>query len=281
MDGILLINKPKGITSFDVIRKLKKILNTTKIGHSGTLDPFAEGLLVVLVGRATKLSNMLMSQNKTYEGTLSFGKHYDTYDHTGEILKEDNKVISLSDLESIKGTFLGTYMQTPPIYSAIKKDGKKLYEYARSGIDVKLEQRMVTINSLEFNSLSENSFKFITNVSSGTYIRSLAVDLASSLNTYGYLASLKRVSSGSFNLRDSYLIEEVNENSLITISDYFKDSPKVVLSDYLIKLVRNGIRLDDRQIVTNEIFKVYDEFNNLVAIYEPVGINEYKPLIVL
>lgn len=281
MDGILLINKPKGITSFDVIRKLKKILNTTKIGHSGTLDPFAEGLLVVLVGRATKLSNMLMSQNKTYEGTLSFGKHYDTYDHTGEILKEDNKVISLSDLEGIKGAFLGTYMQTPPIYSAIKKDGKKLYEYARSGIDVKLEQRMVTINSLEFNSLSENSFKFITNVSSGTYIRSLAVDLATSLNTYGYLASLKRVSSGSFNLRDSYLIEEVNENSLITISDYFKDSPKVVLSDYLIKLVRNGIRLDDRQIVTNEIFKVYDEFNNLVAIYEPVGINEYKPLILL
>lgn len=281
MDGILLINKPKGITSFDVIRKLKKILNTTKIGHSGTLDPFAEGLLVVLVGRATKLSNMLMSQNKTYEGTLSFGKHYDTYDHTGEILKEDNKVISLSDLEGIKGAFLGTYMQTPPIYSAIKKDGKKLYEYARSGIDVKLEQRMVTINSLEFNSLSENSFKFITNVSSGTYIRSLAVDLATSLNTYGYLASLKRVSSGSFNLRDSYLIEEVNENSLITISDYFKDSPKVVLSDYLIKLVRNGIRLDDRQIVTNEIFKVYDEFNNLVAIYEPVDINEYKPLIVL
>src|SRR5690554_1626634 len=281
MDGILLINKPKGITSFDVIRKLKKILNTTKIGHSGTLDPFAEGLLLVLVGRATKLSNMLMSQNKTYEGTLSFGKHYDTYDYTGEILKEDNKVISLSDLEGIKGAFLGTYMQTPPIYSAIKKDGKKLYEYARSGIDVKLEQRMVTINSLEFNSLSENSFKFITNVSSGTYIRSLAVDLATSLNTYGYLASLKRVSSGSFNLRDSYLIEEVNENSLITISDYFKDSPKVVLSDYLIKLVRNGIRLDDRQIVTNEIFKVYDEFNNLVAIYEPVGINEYKPLIVL
>lgn len=281
MDGILLINKPKGITSFDVIRKLKKILNTTKIGHSGTLDPFAEGLLVVLVGRATKLSNMLMSQNKTYEGTLSFGKHYDTYDHTGEILKEDNKVISLSDLEGIKGAFLGTYMQTPPIYSAIKKDGKKLYEYARSGIDVKLEQRMVTINSLEFNSLSENSFKFITNVSSGTYIRSLAVDLASSLNTYGYLASLKRVSSGSFNLRDSYLIEDVNENSLITISDYFKDRPKVVLSDYLIKLVRNGIRLDDRQIVTNEIFKVYDEFNNLVAIYEPVDINEYKPLIVL
>ena len=281
MDGILLINKPKGITSFDVIRKLRKILNTTKIGHSGTLDPFAEGLLVVLVGRATKLSNMLMSQNKTYEGTLSFGKHYDTYDYTGEILKEDNKVISLSDLEGIKGAFLGTYMQTPPIYSAIKKDGKKLYEYARSGIDVKLEQRMVTINSLEFNSLSENSFKFITNVSSGTYIRSLAVDLATSLNTYGYLASLKRVSSGSFNLRDSYLIEEVNENSLITISDYFKDSPKVVLSDYLIKLVRNGIRLDDRQIVTNEIFKVYDEFNNLVAIYEPVGINEYKPLILL
>jgi len=281
MDGILLINKPKGITSFDVIRKLKKILNTTKIGHSGTLDPFAEGLLLVLVGRATKLSNMLMSQNKTYEGTLSFGKHYDTYDHTGEILKEDNKVISLSDLEGIKGAFLGTYMQTPPIYSAIKKDGKKLYEYARSGIDVKLEQRMVTINSLEFNRLSENSFKFITNVSSGTYIRSLAVDLATSLNTYGYLASLKRVSSGSFNLRDSYLIEEVNENSLITISDYFKDSPKVVLSDYLIKLVRNGIRLDDRQIVTNEIFKVYDEFNNLVAIYEPVGINEYKPLILL
>lgn len=281
MDGILLINKEKGLTSFDVIRKLKKILNTTKIGHAGTLDPFAEGLLIVLVGKATKLSNYFMNQHKTYEGIITFGTHYDTYDYTGHVLASSDKIITIKELENIKKQFIGFYKQMPPLYSAIKKDGKKLYEYARSGIEVSVDKRLVEIKDLEFKEENNNNFYFKTIVSSGTYIRSLAVDIAESVNTYAHLTSLKRLSSGNFDVNDAYYLEAVNNDSIIKVGQYFNKSPKVILNDYMIKLVKNGIVLDERQIMTNEIFRVFDENDNLVALYEPVAEYTYKPLIIL
>ncbi|WP_026391412.1 tRNA pseudouridine(55) synthase TruB [Haploplasma modicum] len=281
MDGIILINKPVGITSFDVVRRAKKIFNTKKIGHTGTLDPFASGLLILCVGKATKLATKLTSEIKSYEGIIKFNKHYDTFDVTGNVLNEDNKIITLSDLNSIKEEFLGNQKQIPPIYSALKVNGKKLYEYARKNIDVEIKPRDIDIYDLNFKETkTSNEFYFDVLVSKGTYIRSLAVDIASKLNTYGALKTLNRTKIANFSLENSVDLENATTNDLISIEEIYKDSKKLVLSDYLIKLVKNGIYLDERQIITNKDFLVYDNNNNLIALYEVVDINKYKPLII-
>lgn len=282
MNGILLINKPVGITSYDVIRKLKKILNTKKIGHAGTLDPFASGLLIVLVGHATKLSNYFMSHDKTYEGTIVFNKHYDTYDVTGTVIEEDNQIISFNDLLKTKEVFKGEYMQMPPIYSAIKVDGRKLYEYARENKEVSIKKRLVNIYNLDFINLNlENEFYFKTKVSSGTYIRSLAVDIASHLNTYGALKTLTRTSIKDYTLDSAADLETLSISDLIPIETFFNNLEKIILNEYMTRLVRNGIYLDNRQIKTNSMFLVYDENNNFIALYEPTKNNQYKPLIIV
>ena len=220
LDGIVLINKPKGITSYDVIRVAKKIFKTSKIGHTGTLDPFAEGLVILCIGKATKLVNRLIDANKTYEGVILFNNHYDTYDITGEIIKSDEKEVTLEQLKLVSNDFLGSYLQTPPIYSAIKKDGKKLYEYARKNIDIKIEPRLVHIYSLDIlNKLNDNEFSFKTSVSKGTYIRSLAVDIASKLNTFGALKALKRTKIDNYLLSDAVDLENLSINDIKSIED--------------------------------------------------------------
>jgi len=282
LDGIVLINKPKGITSYDVIRVAKKIFKTSKIGHTGTLDPFAEGLVILCIGKATKLVNRLIDANKTYEGVILFNNHYDTYDITGEIIKSDEKEVTLEQLKLVSNDFLGSYLQTPPIYSAIKKDGKKLYEYARKNIDIKIEPRLVHIYSLDIlNKLNDNEFSFKTSVSKGTYIRSLAVDIASKLNTFGALKALKRTKIDNYLLSDAVDLENLSINDIKSIEDIFKDLDSIVLNDYMINLVKNGIYLDERQMITNNDFKVYNENKELVAIYEVVSENKYRPFILL
>lgn len=282
MNGIVLINKPKGITSYDVIRSAKKVFKTTKIGHTGTLDPFAEGLLIICIGSATKLVNKLISSNKEYEGIIVFNNHYDTYDITGQITKTDSKIISPSDLRVVASSFIKTYNQVPPIYSALKKDGKPLYEYARKNIDVKINAREVSIYNLEIlEEITKNEFSFKTLVSKGTYIRSLAVDIATSLETYGALKGLKRTKIDNYSLDNAVNLSDLTVSDLVDIKTLYKDSPSVILNDYMIKLVKNGIYLDDRQIETTKDFKVYNEKNELIAIYEVIGENSYKPLILL
>ncbi|VEU80789.1 tRNA pseudouridine(55) synthase TruB [Haploplasma axanthum] len=281
MDGIILVNKPKGITSYDVIRTAKKILKTNKIGHTGTLDPFAEGLLILCVGKATKLVNNFINADKVYEGILKLNNHYDTYDVTGNIISSDDKVISYQEIKSIEKDFTKTYLQAPPIYSAIKKDGKKLYEYARSGIDIEVEKREVSIYSLNFSDTKvKNEFEFITHVSKGTYIRSLAVDIASSLGTFGALKELKRIKIAKYSINDAVDLDLLTKENIIDIPTIYKDANKLILNDYMIKLVKNGIYLDERQIITDSPFLVYDEANNLIALYECIENNTYKPLII-
>lgn len=282
MDGIVLINKPKGITSYDVIRAAKKIFKTSKIGHTGTLDPFAEGLVILCVGKATKLVNRLIDANKTYEGTLVFNNHYDTYDVTGEIINSDEKVIELEELRLVSNSFVGSYLQMPPMYSAIKKDGKKLYEYARQNIEVKVDPRLVHIYDLTIlDQLNVNEYTFTTNVSKGTYIRSLAVDIAAKLNTYGALKTLRRTKIEKYSLNDAVDLDKLTINDIISIESIFKECENVVLNDYMIALVKNGIYLDERQIITNKDFKVYNENKELIAIYEVVGEKIYRPFIIL
>lgn len=282
MDGIVLINKPKGITSYDVIRAAKKIFKTSKIGHTGTLDPFAEGLVILCVGKATKLVNRLIDANKTYEGTLVFNNHYDTYDVTGEIINSDEKVIELEELRLVSNSFVGSYLQMPPMYSAIKKDGKKLYEYARQNIEVKVDPRLVHIYDLTIlDQLNVNEYSFTTNVSKGTYIRSLAVDIAAKLNTYGALKTLRRTKIEKYSLNDAVDLDKLTINDIISIESIFKECENVVLNDYMIALVKNGIYLDERQIITNKDFKVYNENKELIAIYEVVSEKIYRPFIIL
>lgn len=284
MDGIYLIDKQVGISSYDVIRKLKKVLNTKKIGHAGTLDPFASGLLVVLVGKATKLSNLFINDDKTYTGSIYFGKSTDTYDKEGQTTKKlDDFNITDEDIIRAFNSFVGTISQTPPIYSAIKQGGKKLYEYARSNADVIIKKRTVTIyDFIQTSKLKDNITKFKVSTSKGTYIRSLAHDVGEVLNVPSHLNSLMRVKSGAFKLDDAYSYEDldkVNKPS-ISIKEFAEGLEKVVIKDYLIRLIYNGVELDKRQNTTKNIFSVYTEQGTLLAIYMPKG-DKYKPLIIL
>jgi len=281
MDGFLFINKPKGMTSHDVVYKIKKKFHLDKVGHTGTLDPFASGLLILCLGKATKLAYLFSNLDKSYQGTIEFGKHYDTYDTTGQIVKTSDttvkKEIVMQEMDKMKGS----YEQLPPMYSAIKIKGRKLYDLAREGKDVERETRKVEIHDFMMTQkLDENQYQFFTSVSKGTYIRSLAVDLAERLKTYGALCELERLSIGNYSLNDAKTIENVTKDDMISLEIYFKDIQKITLNDYMIKLVKNGIYLDDRQIATDKPFIVCDENHAMIAYYEVVENLQYKPILI-
>lgn len=211
MFGFININKPKGITSHDVVAILRRILKIKQIGHTGTLDPFAEGVLPICIGKATRLIEFLEDE-KAYIGTVQFGKSTDTYDVDGKIINTSEKQITFEDLENALKDFRGEIEQTPPIYSAIKINGKKLYEYAREGKDVEIKPRKVYIQKLEILSFDEikQQAELYIECSKGTYIRSIANDLGLALQTYGYLTKLVRVKAGKFTLRESIELNKLN-----------------------------------------------------------------------
>lgn len=284
MEGIFLIDKPAGMTSFDVIRKLRNQLNTKEVGHAGTLDPMATGLLVVLVGKATKLSDLMISETKTYEGTITFGYSTDTYDKTGKVVDTlDTFELSEFEIDETIKSFLSRDSQLPPIYSAIKIQGKKLYEYARAEKSVEIDERPMVIHEFERTSAYLNqSFKFEIKVSKGTYIRSIAHDFGVSLNIPSHLSALRRTNSGRYSLATAYRLAEIDEFTLpnFTLEDYAKSLDKVVIDDYLIPLIRNGVRLDERQTLIDCPFTAYSKDNKPIAIFKKDGKN-YKPLIQL
>lgn len=281
LNGFLNINKPKGITSFDVCQKLKKKLNIKKIGHSGTLDPNATGVMQIALGDATKLLPILEDHNKTYLATIKFGILTDTLDPDGKIIKEED-VVNLSEAiidEKIKES-LNQTSQLPPIYSAIKVNGKKLYEYAREGKEVDIKPREVKIyEATRVGSLELKDGHFLVNVrlkvSKGFYVRSYVRDLASSLNTIAIMSDLIREEIESFNIKDSISIEDVTIDNIISIEEVFAHFYRYEAASYLVKLIKNGIELDERQLVINEPFTVYYN-NKLIAIYKPYKENKYK-----
>lgn len=211
MFGFINVNKPKGITSHDVVAILRRILKIKQIGHTGTLDPFAEGVLPICIGKATRLIEFLEDE-KAYIGTIQFGKSTDTYDVDGKIINTSEKQITFEDLENALKDFRGEIEQTPPIYSAIKINGKKLYEYAREGKDVEIKPRKVCIQKLEIISFDEikQQAELYIECSKGTYIRSIANDLGLALQAYGYLTKLVRVKAGKFTLRESIELNKLN-----------------------------------------------------------------------
>lgn len=240
LDGILIINKPKDITSFDVISKCRKILHTKKIGHTGTLDPLATGVLVVCVGKATKLVETLTCDEKIYEVEMKFGIKTDTGDITGNIIKEEKADISNEQIEKILKTFVGKQKQIPPMYSAIKKDGVKLYELARKGIEIEREARDIEIFNISDINYNENLLKFKTHVSKGTYIRVLCENIAEKLGTCGTMTNLKRIKSGRFSINEACEIEDISEEKIMSIENLFDN--KIVLKKDVEKLI-NGIKL--------------------------------------
>ena len=242
MDGIIIINKEKGITSRGVVNELCKILNTKKIGHTGTLDPFATGVLVVCIGKALKLVELLTGCDKTYTCKAILGYETDTLDTEGTIIKENNKIVSSKEIEGIINNFPKTYSQEVPIYSAVKVNGKRLYEYARNNIKVDLPKREVNIYNIELlGNPKEEEFTFTCTVSSGTYIRSLVRDIAYKLDTYGYIKSLERTRVGKFNIKDSYTLEDVKKGNykIIPIHEVL-DIPKLEVSKELLFKLKNG-----------------------------------------
>lgn len=212
MNEILVVNKPSGYTSRDVVNKLTKIFHEKRIGHTGTLDPMATGVLVVCIGKYTKLNLELTSLEKEYTATMKLGIETDTLDITGNIIKTLDKKIKLDQIQKVFSEFPHEYLQSVPKYSAVKINGKKLYEYARENTEIKLPKRMVKIYSLELMSYENNIIKFKTKVSKGTYIRSLIRDIANLLGTVAVMESLIRTKQGNFSLEDSYNLESIENN---------------------------------------------------------------------
>lgn len=261
MDGIIVINKEKNYTSHDVVAKLKKKLNISKVGHTGTLDPNATGVLPILIGKGTKFSKYLINHDKMYEVELELGKKTDTADIEGKIIEEksvDEDFIK-QNLKQILNNFIGKQEQVPPMYSAIKKNGKKLYEYARAGAKVEVEPRKIEIYNIKLIEYDTNTVRFVVSCSKGTYIRSLCEDIAEKLNTVGYMKNLKRLQVGEFNIKDSVYIDDVNlkniNNYLITLEDLLKETPEFNLNAKKLNLFLNGVQLTVKN--GNGLYKVY------------------------
>lgn len=280
MHGFLLIDKPRGITSHDVCYRIKKRFGLKRVGHTGTLDPFATGLMVLAIGKATKLSHLFFNHDKTYVATMVLGRHYDTLDTTGRLLDEKPVRAKPDDVKSSIESFRGSYEQMPPMYSAIKHRGKRLYELAREGVNVERKKRLVSIKDIELLGYKDQSYTFRARVSKGTYIRSLALDIAARIDEFAALDELRRESIGTYRLEEAKTIENVEAKDLIGFPTFFRDHPRVVLSDYLVRLVKNGIRLDHRQTDTTDPFVVFDRNGEMIAYYEPDG-SDYKPILIL
>lgn len=272
MNGILLIDKPSGLTSRDVVNIVGKSLGTKKIGHTGTLDPLATGVMVLCVGKYTKLVEMLTSYNKTYEASIVLGIKTDTLDITGKVLEEKCSNISLSDILLALKKFEGVYDQEVPIYSAVKINGKKLYEYARENKTIELPKRSVNISKISLISdiKYENNktlFSIRCNVSKGTYIRSLINDIASSLNTIGVMKELRRIEQGNFNIENCYKISDIKNNNFkfVDLDTVFKDYFIVDINSNLYKDIKNGKILEN---IYNKDIIVFRYNGEYISIYK-------------
>ena len=277
MDGIIIINKEKNCTSHDVVYKIKKMFKE-KVGHTGTLDPNATGVLPILIGKGTCLSKYLINHDKKYIATIQLGVKTETADIEGVVIEEKEVNISNLNVENIHTIFnslLGKQMQKPPMYSAIKVKGKKLYEYARSGKSVEIPEREIEIFSLNLLNVNieEKTIQFEIHCSKGTYIRSVCEEIAKRLDTVGYMLDLKRTMAGEFFIENSINISELEENinnkeflkkNIITVEQFFEQKEKVVLDDRKLELFLNGVKLNIE--IQDDIVRVYNKNNDFIGI---------------
>lgn len=259
IDGLLIFDKEQGITSHDLVYKVRRKLGIKKVGHTGTLDPMATGVLVISIGKATKTSEYIISSDKEYEAKIKLGVLTDTYDITGEILKEERVTFTQDEIINALKHFIGKMTQKPPIYSALKVKGKKLYEYAREGKDVEIKKRNIEIYEnelLDFNGSDE--FLIRVKVSKGTYIRSLANDIGEFLGTYGTLTELRRTRTGDFKIEDSIETSSFQEMSLDEIKE------KILPMDMALSNFKR-IEIDKsfcKKFLNGQFYKVKDSLEN-------------------
>ncbi|RSK27074.1 tRNA pseudouridine(55) synthase TruB [Bacillus sp. HMF5848] len=304
MEGVLILNKPAGMTSHDCVYRMRKYARTKKVGHTGTLDPEVTGVLPICIGRATKIVDLLTADNKVYEGKVTLGISTTTEDQTGEIVdkKAIDKSISYDDIAQVFNELTGTIEQIPPMYSAVKVNGKKLYEYARKGIEVERPSRQVTIHSFEildnFDELPLGetvTFSFRVHASKGTYVRTLAVMVGEKLGYPAHMSQLTRIKSGEFSIEQSITLQEAEQLSengmlqekLISIEDALFYLPKWHLHGTLQSKVKNGAVLSVpaqfEHIEEDQPLQMLDEAGNLLALYikHPTKPGLLKPLKVL
>lgn len=273
MDGILIVDKPKGYTSRDVVNIVGKKFGTKRIGHTGTLDPNATGILVLCLGKATKLVEKITSNDKKYVATITLGIQTDTLDGEGKILRKEKAIYPKNQIIGVLNEMIGSYMQEVPIYSAVKINGKKLYEYARDGEDVSLPKRLVTIKDINLvgdvrYDNNKTIFNIECSVSKGTYIRSLVNDIATKLNTIGIMSELRRIKQGNFCISDAYTLDDINNNNykIISIVDALSGIYTMNANDELLFKIRNGVKIINNYNVDEILF--IDDKNNAVALYK-------------
>lgn len=299
MEGVVLLHKPKGMTSHDCVFKLRKILREKRIGHTGTLDPDVTGVLPICVGRATKIAQFLTSETKTYEGEVTLGFSTTTEDASGEVVETKNvdRVITRKEVEEVLAALTGTIEQMPPMFSAVKVNGKKLYEYARAGQEVERPVRTITIH--EFVLLDDRevfegeniSFRFRVTCSKGTYVRTLAVMIGEKLGFPSHMSHLVRTASGEFLLEDCISFEEIEENVqngtvesiFISIDEALSKFPKMVVDEKQAEKIKNGMFLTNELQITAPFITVFDKNDRCLAIYEhhPKHPGMLKPMKVL
>lgn len=263
---ILYINKPKDITSFDVVHKISNIFGIKKVGHTGTLDPLATGVMLVCIGKATKIVELLTAEDKEYIAEVKLGIKTDTLDITGEVLETREVPKDLNIIETLN-SFKKTYLQEVPIYSAVKVNGKKLYEYAREEKKVELPKKEVTIKEIELLNMNNNTFKFRTLVTKGCYIRSLINDICITLNTIGTMTSLVRTKQGKIDISNTNCLEEIESNNY----KYYKieevlDYKTIEVDSNLNKKISNGVKLSNEWNIKDKVIFTYN--NKLLGIYE-------------
>ncbi len=274
MNGVIVINKEKNMTSRDVINKLCKLLHTKKIGHTGTLDPIATGVLVVCVDRYTKLVDELTALDKEYIAKIKLGIETDTLDITGNILKTSDIIPKKDDVIKVLNSFLGKSIQEVPKYSAIKVNGKKLYEYAREGKDIKLPKHEIEVFDIDLIDFINDEVTFRVHVSKGTYIRSLIRDICYKLNTVGTMSSLERTKQGKFKIENSYTLNDVEKNNYksLQLEEIF-DYKRIDLTEEEYEKVKNGnslkIDLSDQKVLLyyqNEEIAIYEVKDKIMKI---------------
>lgn len=269
MNGVLNIFKNKGMTSFDVVSRVRKIAKEKKVGHTGTLDPEAEGVLPVCLGKGTKIIDYIMNSEKGYSVKFKLGIKTTTYDLEGEILEErDTSFLKEEEVKNVINSFKGEYLQVPPMFSALKKNGVRLYELARKGIEVEREGRNITIYNIENINIDLPYVSMDVTCSKGTYIRSLCYDIGERLNVFATMTDLKRFKTSFFCEEDSININDLNEENikekLISIEDALKNYPKIYIEKGYTKLIVNGVRVGDKRftkdfVENNVLYRVYGE----------------------
>lgn len=273
INGVINVIKPAGMTSFDIVRRIRKIANTKKVGHIGTLDPIAVGVLPVCVGKATKIIEYLVEGSKTYCAEMTLGSSTDTQDSEGKTLKTSDVNCSDYEIKNAIMSFVGEYKQTPPMYSALKYKGKKLYEYARQGIEIERKTRDIYIHWIKIKNINNNKVVFDVNCSKGAYIRTLCDDIGKKLGCYGHMSFLLRIENGVFNLDNAHTLKEIEQsvnngntqNVLIGIDLCLKNMIKVELPDLDTSKFVNGVLIKIEKNDKPEILAVCKRQDSIIG----------------